>query len=319
MHLERVTRPEDLRGLTEAELDELAAEIRDFVIDAVSGTGGHLGSNLGVVELSIALHRVFESPRDAILWDTGHQAYIHKILTGRNDELHTIRTKDGLAPFLRRDESEYDTFGAGHAATSISAAWGMATARDLNDDDFKVAAIIGDGAMGCGLAYEALNNAGHTERDFIVVLNDNGMSIAKPQGALAAYFDRIRINPAYRKVKRKARDVMGHLPGAGLIGEVYHRLGEIAKDAIAEDAWFEKFGLLTVGPIDGHNMEHLIPVLKNVRDDQAEGPVLVHVVTQKGKGYDPAEQSVDKYHGVGKFNVVTGALDTGTHVWFSAR
>ncbi len=283
--LDRVKYPRDIRELSRPQLRELAKEARERHIDVVSKVGGHFGASLGVAELTVALHYVFDTPKDKIVWDTGHQAYIHKILTGRNDRFPTIRQKDGLAPFCRRDESEYDAFGAGHAATSISAAWGMAVARDLNGDDFSVLAVIGDGAMGCGLAYEALNNAGHTGRDFIVILNDNEMSIAPNVGAMNKYLTTMITNPTYNRVRREVRDLLRRVPTS--LGEVMehlaYKLDESVKNFFMPGMLFQELGFRYVGPVEGHNLDAVVDTLTGVK--HMKGPILVHVLTQKGKGF----------------------------------
>ena len=304
--LDRVRYPSDVRKLDKADLRRLADECRERHIDVVSEKGGHFGASLGVVELTVALHHVFQTPRDKLVWDTGHQGYIHKILTGRNADLPSIRKKDGLAPFLRRDESEYDTFGAGHAATSIAAAWGMATARDLNGDDYEVVAIIGDGAMGCGLAYEALNNAGHTDRDFIVVLNDNEMSIAPAVGALNKYLTTVVTNPAYNKVRDAVKEVLHRVPGmvGNLMEEVAGRLEESIKHLLTPGMIFEALGFRYVGPIDGHDVEKLVDTLSGVKS--LDGPILVHILTQKGKGFHLAEADPWTWHAAAPFDKISG-------------
>jgi len=304
--LDRVKYPADLRQLSREDLRKLADEARERHIDVVARKGGHFGASLGVVELTVALHYVYQTPRDKLVWDTGHQAYIHKILTGRNDRFETIRMAGGLAPFLRRDESEYDTFGAGHAATSVSAAWGMATARDLNGDDYKVVAIIGDGAMGCGLAYEALNNAGHTGRDFVVVLNDNDMSIAPAVGAMNKYLTGMITNPAYNKVRNLVKEVLQRAPTSlgGAMEEMAGRLEESVKHLLTPGILFEELGFRYVGPVDGHDIDALVDTLSRVR--VMKGPILVHVLTQKGKGFDPAEADPWTWHAAGPFDKVTG-------------
>ncbi len=276
--------------------------VRARHIDVVSQKGGHFGATLGVAELSVALHYVFDTPRDQLVWDTGHQAYIHKILTGRNESLPTIRQKDGLAPFCRRDESEYDAFGAGHAGTSISAAWGMAVGRDLSGDDFKVVGIIGDGAIGCGLAYEALNNAGHTGRDFIVILNDNDMSIAPNVGAMNKYLTGMITNPAYNKVRNLVKELLHKAPAplAGIAG----RLEESIKHMLTPGLIFEELGFRYVGPVDGHNVRELVDALSGVKS--LKGPILVHVLTQKGKGFSHAEHDPWTWHAAAPFDKVTG-------------
>jgi len=300
--LDRVKYPEDIRRLGRDELNQLVDEARARHIDVVSQKGGHFGASLGVAELTVALHYVYDTPRDQIVWDTGHQAYIHKMLTGRNEELPTIRTQGGLAPFLRRDESEYDAFGAGHAATSISAAWGMAVGRDLTGEDFNVLAVIGDGAMTCGLAYEALNNAGHTERDFVVVLNDNDMSIGPAVGAMNKYLTGMITNPAYNKVRNLVRDVLHRTPQ--VMEEMVVRLEESAKHLLTPGSLFEELGFRYVGPIDGHDVNALVDTFSRVKDMQRT--ILVHVITRKGKGYTRAEDDPWTWHAAAPFNPATG-------------
>ncbi|PKQ07993.1 MAG: 1-deoxy-D-xylulose-5-phosphate synthase [Alphaproteobacteria bacterium HGW-Alphaproteobacteria-12] len=302
--LDRVKTPADLRALPESDLLQLAAELRAEVIDAVSETGGHLGAGLGVVELTIALHHVFNTPDDRLVWDVGHQAYPHKILTGRRDRIRTLRQGGGLSGFTRRAESEYDPFGAAHSSTSISSSLGMAVARDLKGAKNNVVAVIGDGAMSAGMAYEAMNNAGSMDSRLIIILNDNDMSIAPPVGAMSAYLARLLSGGAYRSMRHLAKQLAKLLPKR--LEESARRAEEYARGMATGGTLFEELGLYYVGPIDGHNFDHLLPVLKNVRD-AGDGPVLVHVVTQKGKGYPPAEAAEDKYHGVSKFDVITGA------------
>jgi len=304
--LDRINDPSDLRKLPRNQLRHLVEELRERHIDVVSEKGGHFGASLGVAELTVALHYVFDTPRDQIVWDTGHQAYIHKMLTGRNDRLPTIRQQGGLAPFLRRDESEYDAFGAGHAATSISAAWGMAVGRDLMAEKFKVAAVIGDGAMGCGLAFEALNNSGHTKRDFIVVLNDNEMSIAPAVGAMSKYLTDMITNPAYNKARNLVKEILRRAPTSigGVMEEMAVRMQESVKHLLTPGLIFEELGFRYVGPVDGHDMDALVDTLTRVRD--MGGTILVHVLTQKGKGFDPAEADPWTWHASGPFDKVTG-------------
>ena len=302
--LDRVKVPADLRLLPESDLPQLAAELRAELIDAVSITGGHLGAGLGVVELTVALHHVFDTPEDRLIWDVGHQAYPHKILTGRRERIRTLRAEGGLSGFTKRSESEYDPFGAAHSSTSISAGLGMAVARDLKGGSNNVIAVIGDGAMSAGMAYEAMNNAGALDARLIVILNDNDMSIAPPAGAMSAYLARLVSGRAYRSLRETAKQLAKKLPK--FLAEKARRSEEYARGFWTGGTLFEELGFYYVGPIDGHNLEHLLPVLKNVRDT-IDGPVLVHVVTQKGKGYGPAEAASDKYHGVNKFDVITGA------------
>ena len=302
--LDLVNDPSELRKLTESDLPEFTAELRQELIEAVSVTGGHLGAGLGVVELTIALHWVFDTPKDRLIWDVGHQAYPHKILTGRRRDIRTLRQPGGLSGFTKRTESEYDAFGAGHSSTSISAALGMAVARDLKGESNNVIAVIGDGAMSAGMAYEAMNNAGARDERLIVILNDNDMSIAPPTGALSAYLARVTSSGTYLYVRDIAKQLAKRLPKSWERRAA--RVEEYTRHLWQGGAWFEELGFYYIGPIDGHDYSQLLPVLKNVRDAK-QGPILVHVVTRKGKGYGPAEESDDKYHGVAKFNIVTGA------------
>ncbi len=301
--LDQINDPDALRRLPESDLRQVADELRTETIDAVSVTGGHLGAGLGVVELTVALHYVFDTPRDRLIWDVGHQAYPHKILTGRRDRIRTLRQGGGLSGFTKRSESEYDPFGAAHSSTSISAGLGMAVARDLSGGSNNVIAVIGDGAMSAGMAYEAMNNAGHLHSRLVVILNDNDMSIAPPTGAMSAYLARLVSGGAYRTLRETAKQLAAKLPK--FFYQKAKRTEEFARGFWTGGTLFEELGFYYVGPIDGHNLDHLLPVLKNVRDKQP-GPVLVHVVTQKGKGYRPAEASDDKYHGVNTFDVITG-------------
>ena len=307
--LDRIKVPDDLRQLEDDQLPQLADELRHETISAVSVTGGHLGAGLGVVELTVAIHKVFDTPRDKLIWDVGHQCYPHKILTGRRDRIRTIRQGGGLYGFTKRAESEYDPFGAAHSSTSISAGLGMAVARDLSGDDSNVICVIGDGAMSAGMAYEAMNNAGAMDSRLIVILNDNDMSIAPPVGAMSAYLARLLSGGTYRQFRNWAKQLAKRLPKSWERRAA--RAEEYTRSFWSGGTLFEELGFYYVGPIDGHNLDHLLPVLRNVRDAE-DGPILVHVVTQKGKGYEPAEASADKYHGVGKFNVVTGAQEKGT-------
>jgi 1-deoxy-D-xylulose-5-phosphate synthase len=302
--LDQVRVPEDLRQLPEKDLIQFAAELRQETIEAVSVTGGHLGAGLGVVELTTAIHYVFDTPTDRVIWDVGHQAYPHKILTARRDRIRTLRTGGGLSGFTKRAESEYDPFGAAHSSTSISAGLGMAVARDLDGKKNNVIAVIGDGAMSAGMAYEAMNNAGAMNSRLIVILNDNDMSIAPPVGAMSAYLARLISGKTYRSIREIGKQLAAHLPK--FFKDRAVRAEEYARGMMTGGTLFEELGFYYVGPIDGHNLDHLLPVLKNVRD-AGTGPILVHVVTQKGKGYEPAEASADKYHGVVKFDVATGA------------
>jgi len=302
--LDTIASPADLKALDRAELRQLADELRAEVIDAVSVTGGHLGAGLGVVELTVALHAVFDTPHDRLIWDVGHQAYPHKVLTGRRDRIRTLRAKHGLSGFTRRAESEYDPFGAGHSSTSISAGLGMAVASRLQGEKRNVIAVIGDGAMSAGMAYEAMNNAGAMDARLIVVLNDNDMSIAPPTGALRAYLAKLVSGPLYRGVRDRAKSITEKMPR--IVHETARKTEEFARSFFTGGTMFEELGFFYVGPIDGHNVDDLVDVFNNIRDAES-GPILVHVVTKKGKGYEPAETSADKYHGVSKFNVVTGA------------
>ena len=308
--LDQVVFPSDLRKLHPKDLRQLADELRYETIDAVSITGGHLGAGLGVVELTVALHHVFETPKDVLIWDVGHQAYPHKILTGRRDRIRTLRQGDGLSGFTKRAESEYDAFGAAHSSTSISAALGYAVARDLSGKEHNVIAVIGDSAMSAGMAYEALNNAGSRNTRLIVILNDNDMSIAPAVGAMSAYLSRLISSRSYLKLRDVARQLARHMPGK--VERTAKRAEEYARGLITGGTMFEELGFYYVGPIDGHNIDHLLPVLRNVRDTPTAGPVLIHVVTRKGAGYPPAEESTEKYHGVSKFDVITGTQAKST-------
>jgi 1-deoxy-D-xylulose-5-phosphate synthase len=299
--LDQINTPADLKGRTKAELRQIADEVRAETINAVSVTGGHLGAGLGVVELTVAIHAVFDTPRDRLVWDVGHQAYPHKILTGRRDRIRTLRQGGGLSGFTKRDESEYDPFGAAHAGTSVSAAAGFAVARDLLDADNRVIAVVGDGAMSAGMIYEAMNNAGAMHAPLIVILNDNDMSIAPPVGAMSHYLSRTVSSKGYRQVRNLAKRVTRKIGLEGLVKKAEHSIRSFNMGGDLFDA----LGFYYVGPIDGHDMNALVDVLENARD-MNNGPVLIHVVTQKGKGYAPAEIAPDKYHGVSKFNVVTG-------------
>jgi 1-deoxy-D-xylulose-5-phosphate synthase len=302
--LDRIHLPHDTKNLSTVQLRQLADELRTETIIAVAVTGGHLGAGLGVVELTVALHYVFDTPADRLIWDVGHQAYPHKILTGRRDRIRTLRQGGGLSGFTKRAESEYDPFGAAHSSTSISAGLGMAVARDLAGKTNNVIAVIGDGAMSAGMAYEAMNNAGARNERLIVILNDNDMSIAPPVGAMSAYLARLGSGRTYLKLRDVGKQLTRHLPKS--LDRAITRAIEHARTYVTGGTLFEELGFYYVGPIDGHNLDHLLPVLRNVRDAEI-GPVLVHVVTQKGKGYAPAETSADKYHGVVKFDVATGA------------
>jgi 1-deoxy-D-xylulose-5-phosphate synthase len=302
--LDQIHLPADLRAFAPEQLRQLSDELRAETIDAVSVTGGHLGAGLGVVELTVALHYVFDTPNDRLIWDVGHQCYPHKILTGRRDRIRTLRQGDGLSGFTKRAESEYDPFGAAHSSTSISAGLGMAVARDLAGESKNIIAVIGDGAMSAGMAYEAMNNAGSHDKRLIVILNDNDMSIAPPVGAMSAYLSRLISSRPYRSIRQMLRELSHRFPRA--LQKAAQRAEEYARGMVTGGTLFEELGFFYIGPIDGHNLDHLLPVLANVRDAEG-GPILIHVVTQKGKGYQPAENAEDKYHGVSKFDVVTGA------------
>lgn len=302
--LDRVLRPSDMKNLTTDELKQLADEVRQDVINVVSKTGGHLGASLGVVELTVALHHIFDAPKDKIIWDVSHQCYPHKILTERRAEMPKLRQHGGPSGFTKRSESVYDPFGAAHASTSISAALGFAVARDQRQGDDNIIAVIGDGAMSAGMAYEAMNNAGAMASRLLVILNDNDMSIAPPVGAMSAYLSRILSSKSFHSIRDIAKGMVNHLPKT--LGDAARRAEEYARGMMTGGTLFEELGFFYVGPIDGHNLDHLLPVLKNIRDRDESGPILLHVVTQKGRGYAPAEASADKYHGVNKFDVVTG-------------
>jgi 1-deoxy-D-xylulose-5-phosphate synthase len=301
--LDAIREPCDLRRHAAADLKQIADELRAETISAVAVTGGHLGAGLGVIELTVALHYVFDTPTDKLIWDVGHQAYPHKILTGRRDRIRTLRAGGGLSGFTKRVESEYDAFGAAHSSTSISAGLGMAVARDLKGEKHNVVAVIGDGAMSAGMAYEAMNNAGAMNSRLVVILNDNDMSIAPPVGAMSAYLARLISGRTYLSLREIGKQFAKHLPK--IVENQAAKAEEFARGLLAGGTLFEELGFYYVGPIDGHNLDHLLPVLQNVRDAK-EGPILVHVVTQKGKGYPPAEASSDKYHGVVKFDIATG-------------
>ncbi len=305
--LDTVKKPADLRQLTIEQLRQLADELRQEMIEVVSMTGGHLGAGLGVIELTVALHHVFHTPDDRLIWDVGHQAYPHKILTGRRDRMRSLRQGGGLSGFTKRAESAYDPFGAGHSSTSISAGLGMAVGRDLKGGHNHVVAVIGDGSMSAGQAYEALNNAGSMNSRLVVILNDNDMSIAPPVGAMSDYLSRLLSSKSYHSIRHVMKDLVSIFPRP--LERAAKRAEEFARGMVAGGGTlFEELGFYYVGPVDGHNLDHLLPVLKNVRDAEDAAPVLIHVVTKKGRGYAPAEAAADKYHGVGKFDVVTGAL-----------
>ena len=302
--LDQITYPNDIKHFTVPQLKKLSDELRQETIEVVSITGGHLGASLGVVEMTVALHHVFNTPHDRLIWDVSHQAYPHKILTGRRERIRTLRQGGGLSGFTRRAESEYDPFGAAHSSTSISAGLGMAIARDLKGEDRNIIAVIGDGAMSAGMAYEAMNNAASLDTRMLVILNDNDMSIAPPVGAMSAYLSRLISSKPYRSFRHFAKEVAGKFPRR--LEVTARRAEEYARGILTGGTLFEELGFFYIGPIDGHNLDHLLPVLKNIRDMDEAAPVLLHVVTEKGHGYAPAEKSADKYHGVSKFDVVTG-------------
>jgi len=302
--LDKVPLPEQLRKLPESSLKALAQELRNETIDAVSRTGGHLGAGLGVVELTVALHYVFNTPHDKVIWDVGHQAYPHKILTGRRDRIRTLRQPGGLSGFTKRDESEYDPFGAAHSSTSISAGLGMAVARDLKGEDFNVISVIGDGAMSAGMAYEAMNNAGAMNSKMIVVLNDNDMSIAPAVGALSSYLSQLISSRPFHSIRELAKQVASRFPAE--IERTAKRAEEMARGLVGSGTIFSQLGFFYIGPVDGHDLDQLVPILKNLRDGPNKGPVLLHVVTEKGKGHPFGRESGEKYHAVPKFDVITG-------------
>jgi 1-deoxy-D-xylulose-5-phosphate synthase len=302
--LDRVTIPSDLRNFSNDQLKRLAEELRAETIDAVSVTGGHLGASLGVVELTVAVHAIFDTPHDRLIWDVGHQAYPHKILTGRRDRIRTLRQGGGLSGFTKRSESAYDPFGAAHSSTSISAGLGMAIGSQLQGKDRHVIAVIGDGAMSAGMAYEAMNNAGASKANLIVILNDNDMSIAPPVGAMSAYLSKLISSRPFLSLRDMMARLAKRFPAP--LERAARRADEYARGLLTGGTLFEELGFYYVGPVDGHDLDHLLPILRNLRDTDHQGPILLHVVTQKGKGYAPAETAPDKYHGVVKFNVVTG-------------
>ena len=302
--LDKVKYPKDLKSFSDEDLKKLCVELRNEVVSAVSVTGGHLGAGLGVVELTVALHSVFNTPKDKLIWDVGHQCYPHKVLTGRRDKIRTIRQPGGLYGFTKRSESEFDPFGAAHSSTSISAGLGMAVARDLKKEDHNVVCVIGDGAISAGMAYEAMNNAGSMKSKLIVILNDNDMSIAPPVGAMSAYLSRLLSGKTFQSARSLAKNMAKKFPKS--FQNIAAKADEYMRGMVTGGTLFEELGFFYVGPIDGHNLDHLLPVLRNLESAEWDGPVFLHVVTKKGYGYEPAEKSEDKYHGVGKFNVVTG-------------
>ena len=303
--VKKINSPLDLKKLTVAEMNELAAEIRQQLIQSVSRSGGHLASNLGVVELTIALHYVYDTPHDKIIWDVGHQSYVHKILTGRQDKMSTLRQYGGISGFPKSEESPYDAFNTGHSSTSISAALGMALARDIQNQNYSVIAVTGDGALTGGMTYEALNNAGNAGRDLTVILNDNEMSISKNVGAMSSYLNRLRTDPSYARTKDEIESVLSRIPGIGPnLARAAGRFKDTVKYLMVPGIWFEELGFTYIGPVNGHNLEELTTVLGNVR--KMKGPVLVHVITQKGRGYQPALNDPDLFHGIGPFDINTG-------------
>lgn len=303
--LNRINLPQDLKPLSLAELHQLASDIREVLINSVASCGGHLAANLGVVELTIALHYVFDTPHDKIIWDVGHQSYAHKILTGRKNQMHNLRQFGGISGFPKIEESDYDVFNTGHSSTSISAALGMALARDIQKQKFSVVAVTGDGAMTGGMTYEALNHAGNEGRDMIVILNDNEMSISRNVGAMSGYLNRLRTDPSYTRTKEDVEKVLTKIPGIGPnIARAAGRLKDSVKYLMVPGIWFEELGFTYIGPVNGHELGELIPMLKNAR--RMKGPVLIHTITEKGRGYEPARQNPDLFHGVGPFDIKTG-------------
>ena len=302
--LDKIKYPKDLRKLNDKQLKTVCKELRDEVVDAVSVTGGHLGAGLGVVELTVAIHSVFNTPNDKLIWDVGHQCYPHKVITGRRDKIRTIRQPGGLYGFTKRSESEFDPFGAAHSSTSISAGLGMAVARDLKKEDHQVICVIGDGAISAGMAYEAMNNAGSMNARLIVILNDNDMSIAPPVGAMSAYLSRLLSGKTFQSARSLAKHMAKKFPKS--FQNMAAKAEEYMRGMVTGGTLFEELGFFYLGPVDGHNLDHLLPVLRNLENSKWDGPVFLHVVTKKGYGYEPAEKSEDKYHGVSKFNVITG-------------
>jgi 1-deoxy-D-xylulose-5-phosphate synthase len=303
--INHINSPQDLKRLTIPQMNDLAQEIRDILINSVASCGGHLAANLGVVEITIALHYVFNTPNDKIIWDVGHQSYVHKILTGRKNKMSGLRQFGGISGFPKNNESPYDAFNTGHSSTSISAALGMALARDMQKQSYSVVAVIGDGAMTGGMAYEALNHAGNEGKDLIVILNDNDMSISKNVGALSSYLNRLRTDPSYSRTKEEIESVLNKIPGIGPnIARAAGRLKDTVKYLMVPGIWFEELGFTYIGPVNGHNLEELIPMLKNAR--RMKGPILIHIITEKGRGYEPARRNPDIFHGIGPFDIKTG-------------
>ena len=314
--LDQINFPDDIRKFKFKELDSIAKELRSKTIDAVSKTGGHLGAGLGVIELTIALHYIFDTPKDKLIWDVGHQAYPHKILTGRKNKIETLRQENGLYGFVKRSESEYDTFGTAHSSTSISAGLGIKIAQDLKKDNSKVICVIGDGALSAGMAYEALNNAGAMNKELIVILNDNEMSIDQPVGAMSAYLSKLLSSHSYSNIRSIIKKISSKFPKS--FKKTLHRAEEFSKGFVSGGTLFEELGFFYLGPIDGHSFDHLIPILKNIKSNKIHKPIFLHVITKKGKGYKPAEDSLDKFHGVNKFNVATGySISKGNKKSFS--
>ena len=303
--LDQINFPDDLRNFKVSDLEDISKELRHKTIDAVSKTGGHLGAGLGVIELTLALHYVFDTPKDKLIWDVGHQSYPHKILTGRKEKIETIRQPKGLYGFVRRSESEYDTFGTAHSSTSISAGLGIKIAHELKKDNSKVVCVIGDGALSAGMAYEALNNAGAMNKELIVVLNDNEMSIDQPVGAMSAYLSKLLSSHSYSGIRSIIKKISSRFPES--FKKTLHRAEEFSKGFVSGGTLFEELGFFYLGPIDGHNFKHLIPILNNIKSNKINKPIFLHVLTKKGKGYKPAEESIDKFHGVNKFDVATGS------------
>ena len=303
--LDQINFPDDLRKFKIDELNDIAAELRKKTIDAVSKTGGHLGAGLGVVELTIALHYIFDTPKDKLIWDVGHQAYPHKILTGRKQKIETLRQENGLYGFVKRSESEYDTFGTAHSSTSISAGLGIKIANELKKDSSTVICVIGDGALSAGMAYEALNNAGAMNKELIVILNDNEMSIDQPVGAMSSYLSKLLSSNSYSNIRSIIKKFSNNFPYS--VKKTLHRAEEFSKGFVSGGTLFEELGFFYLGPIDGHNFNHLIPILKNIKSNNIHKPIFLHVITKKGKGYKPAEEAIDKFHGVNKFDIATGS------------
>ena len=316
-YLDKINFPSDIRNLTLSELEDLSKELRNKTIETVSKTGGHLGAGLGVVELTIALHFVFNTPRDRLIWDVGHQSYPHKILTGRKNKIETLRQKNGLYGFVKRSESEYDPFGTAHSSTSISAGMGMKIAKDLNKDDANIICVIGDGALSAGMAYEALNNVGASNKQLIVILNDNEMSIDRPVGAMSNYLTKLLSSKQYTNVRSLFKKISSKLPNS--VSKTLYKAEEYSKGLVTGGTLFEELGFYYLGPIDGHDIKTLIPVLENIKQSQVGKPIFLHCITTKGKGYEPAEKSDDKFHGVNKFNLKTGqSLNSSNKKTYSA-